>query len=282
MKTGIIDAGGGMRGIYASGVLDRCLDLGDAVHFDVAIGISAGSANLCSYLAGQRGRNYRFYTEYAFRKQYMSLNNFLRKGSYVDLDYAYSVLSNSGGEYPVDYPALAANPTELLVVATDAATGEAVYFDKGDISQDNYNVFKASSSIPFVSRPYPIGGKLYYDGALSDPIPLDKAFSLGCDRVVVVVTRPLSMVRKPGTDVKLARRIQRKYPHAAQALRQRAERYNVAIAYAKQLERLGRVRVIAPDNIVGMSTLKKDRAAMLRLYQKGLRDADRIKEFLRA
>ncbi|WP_346728001.1 hypothetical protein [Pseudoflavonifractor sp. MCC625] len=42
------------------------------IHFDLGIGISAGSANLASFAAGQRGRNYQFYMEYAFRKQYMA------------------------------------------------------------------------------------------------------------------------------------------------------------------------------------------------------------------
>lgn len=27
MKTGVIDAGGGLRGIYAAGVFDRCMDV---------------------------------------------------------------------------------------------------------------------------------------------------------------------------------------------------------------------------------------------------------------
>ena len=56
MKTGIVDVGGGLRGIYAAGVLDYCMDKG--IRFDLGIGVSAGSANLSSYAAGQRGRNY--------------------------------------------------------------------------------------------------------------------------------------------------------------------------------------------------------------------------------
>lgn len=52
-KIGVIDVGGGLRGIYAAGVFDWCLENG--VKFDYGIGISAGSANLASYLSGQRG-----------------------------------------------------------------------------------------------------------------------------------------------------------------------------------------------------------------------------------
>ena len=43
MKTGIIDVGGGLRGVYAAGVFDWCLDAG--IQFDLCIGVSAGSAN---------------------------------------------------------------------------------------------------------------------------------------------------------------------------------------------------------------------------------------------
>ena len=37
----------------------------DGIHFDVGIGVSAGSANVASYLDGQKGRNYHFYVEYS-------------------------------------------------------------------------------------------------------------------------------------------------------------------------------------------------------------------------
>ena len=55
-KIGVIDVGGGLRGIYAAGVFDWCME--NDVQFDYGIGISAGSANLASYISGQHGRNY--------------------------------------------------------------------------------------------------------------------------------------------------------------------------------------------------------------------------------
>ncbi len=83
-KVGVVDVGGGYRGIYAAGVLDRCLD--DNITFDLGIGVSAGSANVISYAAGQARRNYQFYTEYGLRKEYAGIKNFLVKRSFVDLD----------------------------------------------------------------------------------------------------------------------------------------------------------------------------------------------------
>ena len=37
MRTAVVDVGGGLRGVYATGVLDRCLEEG--VRFDAGVGI---------------------------------------------------------------------------------------------------------------------------------------------------------------------------------------------------------------------------------------------------
>ena len=147
-KTGIIDIGGGMRGIYAQGVFDRCIDEG--ITFDLAIGISAGSGNVASFVAGQRARNIQFYTEYALRAEYMSAQNMIQKGYYVDMEYAYGVLSNEDGENPFDFDAFMASPTEVLVQACNANTGEPAYFDKSSFERNSYTPMMASSAIPFV------------------------------------------------------------------------------------------------------------------------------------
>ena len=91
MKLGIIDVGGGMRGIYAAGVMDACLK--NNIHFDCCIGVSAGSANMAFYLAGQQGRNYLFYHDYSFRKEYMGLGELIKHGSFLNLPYIYGTLS---------------------------------------------------------------------------------------------------------------------------------------------------------------------------------------------
>mgnify|MGYP003310788747 CR=1 FL=1 len=75
MSTCLIDVGGGLRGVYGAGVMDRCMDMG--IVFDGVIGVSAGAANLTSYLSGQRGRCYRFYFTYSFRPDYMGMGNFI-------------------------------------------------------------------------------------------------------------------------------------------------------------------------------------------------------------
>lgn len=280
MKTGVIDVGGGFRGIYAAGVLDYCMDQG--ITFDLGIGISAGGANLATFLAGQRGRTYRFYTEYGLRKQYASLHNFLRKRSYIDMEYVYGTLSSAGGEDPLDYPALRTNPMDLVIVATDAVTGIPRFFRKDELGQDSYDILKATASIPVFCPPYPIGNAQYYDGALGDPVPVEKAFAMGCDRVVLILTKPENVLREPKRDERLAAAIRGKYPNSADSLCARAERYNREVALAKEYARQGRVVIVAPDDTCGVDTLKRHKDDLDRLYQKGYGDGQKIRDFLSA
>ena len=209
----------------------------------------------------------------------MGMGNFLRKHSYLDLDYVYGTLSNADGENPLDYSAMIRNPAEMVVVACNALTGEVKYFGKDDMGPDDFNILKASSAIPFVCHPYEVAGVPYFDGALGDPVPVEKAFQLGCDKVVVILSRPDGVPREPGKDLFFADRIQKKYPLAAEKLRMRAQRYNEGVSAAKKYEAQGRALVIAPDDTCGLKTLSKDKDALRRFYEKGLRDARAILAF---
>lgn len=279
-KTGIVDVGGGMRGIYAAGVFDFCMDAG--VRFDAGIGVSAGSANLASFAAGQARRNRRFFETYSQRREYMSWENWLHKGSFLDLDYIYGTLSAAGGEDPLDCAAMQDSPMELLMVATEAWSGKPRYFPKEALRQDDYSVLKASSAIPFVCRPQWMEGRPYYDGALGDTIPIEKAFELGCSKVVLLLTLPVDTVRTAKKDRLLAAGIRRDYPLAAKRLEQRAEQYNAGVALAKRYAEQGDLLIVAPDDTCGVTTLKRNPACMASLYEKGYDDGKKILSFLDA
>ena len=280
MKFGIIDVGGGLRGIYGAGVLDRCMEEG--VRFDCCIGVSAGAANMSSYVAGQHGRNKPFYQDYSFRKEYMSVGNLVRRHSYLDLEYVYGALSNAGGENPLDYPAMVENPAELVIVAAEARTGNPVYFTKEDLRQDDYRPLMASCYIPVIDRPYVIEGVPYYDGGLADPMPLEKALAMGCDRVAVILTKPIAPEQTGSRDKKLAKLLRHRYPAAARGLALRAERYNKTVRQALKLEQAGRCCVLAPDSTEGMATLTKDKESLEKMYRKGWQDAEKLVQWYRA
>ena len=139
---------------------------------------------------------------------------------------------------------------------------------------------KASSSIPFVCRPYVVQGIPYYDGALADPVPIKKAFELGCDRVVLILTRPEHILRDSRQDEKFAARIRTKYPKASEALCRRAQLYNESVAAAQEYAKQGKVLIVAPDDTCGVNTLSRKKAAIQQLYEKGYRDARKIEEYL--
>jgi predicted patatin/cPLA2 family phospholipase len=61
----------------------------------------------------------------------------------------------------------------------------------------------------------------------------------------------------------------------------RAAVYNSQLRQAKELEAEGRLLIIAPDDIGKMKTLTKDRSAIITLYEKGKKEAERLQTFLR-
>lgn len=278
LRLGLIDVGGGLRGVYGAGVLDRCLE--DKVQFDLCIGVSAGSANTASFLAGQKGRNYRFYTDYARRKDYMSFRNFLRDGSYLGLPYIYGILSNADGEDPLDYAAICENPAQWLIVSTEAQTGKPYYFTKADMKQDDYTPLMASCCIPGVNKPVRKDGVLFFDGGLSDPMPIEKALACGCDHLVVILTKPLGELPTAKGDILLADLLSKKYPKASYQLLHRAEYYNASLRCALEMQKEGKALLVAPRDIAGLKTLTRDKTALQKLYEMGKEDGKQIATWL--
>lgn len=274
MRTGIIDTGGGLRGIFGAGVFDRLLS--ENIIINDIYGVSAGAANAITYIGGQKGRTLRFYKDYAKRPEYMSLMNLIKTGSFVGLSYIYETLSNSDGEDPLNYAEIARFEGNFTTVVTDAATGNAVYFDKSAYSRDNYRALMASSCLPAVCRAVEIDGKEYFDGGVSDPIPVQKAFSDGCDRLILILTRPKDEFHNPSLDQKAARLIKKHYPETTKALNERYNVYNKSLQAALELEKEGKILIIAPDSIKGLGTLTKDDKKLTALYNEGFGKAEKI------
>lgn len=274
--TGYIDVGGGMRGVFGAGVLDYFMDNG--LDADYYIGVSAGSANISSYLAGQRGRTYRFYTVYAKRPEYMSLQNFVRKRSYFDLDYVYSELSSPDGEDPLDYEKFLATDKPFYTVATRASDGKAQYFTLDDYSPYNCEVLKASCTIPGVCSPRKIGDETYFDGGVADPIPVQKALDDGCDKVILVLTRPIDYVKRPEYFKPIYSKILKDYPMIVEGLNNRHKAYNDGVQKAIELQKEGKVEIIAPSMGYYLTAFTKSEGVLKDLYDDGYRSAKEFAE----
>lgn len=194
-KIGLVVEGGGMKCAYNAGILDAFLDEG--ITFDYCIGVSGGSGNLASYLAGQRGRNLRFFTEHIHSQNYFGLRSLLKTGDLFGLKYIYGELTRKEGEDPLDFPALMNNPAEYEIVVTNALTGLPEYYGREMMAQDDYRLIMASSAIPVACHPVELNGVPYFDGGLTDAIPVRRALEQGCDKLVVILSKNRDYVRKP-------------------------------------------------------------------------------------
>ena len=263
MKVGLIDVGGGMRASYSIGILDVCLE--NDINFDCCIGVSAGSLNLINFLSKQKGRNYKYYFDYAFRKEYSGLSVFLKTKSYLNLKYVYETIPNSDGENPLDYKTLKNNKSDFFVVAEECESGKTKYFTKDDIKQNDYRVISASCNIPVINRPVVIDGVSYFDGGFADAVPIQKALDEGCDKIVLILTRPVDILRSPKRDKIFAKFLKLKYPKAAKRLADRANQYNNAIKLAKKLQEEGKVFILSPKDTYGLDTLTRNKESMQKL-----------------
>ena len=92
--------------------------------------------------------------------------------------------------------------------------------------KDQYDIFKGSCALPLFCKPYVVDGIPCLDGGISDPVPVLKAFEDGCDKVVLILTRPVDQKREQKKDVMPARLLAKAYPKAAERLLDRYRAYN--------------------------------------------------------
>lgn len=279
-RTGLVVEGGGMKCAYNAGILDAFLENG--ITFDYCIGVSAGAGNLASYLAGQKGRNLRFFTKHIHSPQYFGLRSLLKTGNLFGLQYIYGTLICADGKDPLDYDAIQRNQTQYEVVVTNAETGKAEYYGKEQLHQDDYHLLMASSAIPAVCQPVALGGKPYYDGGLSDAIPVERALSQGCDRLVVILSKNREYLRKPQKFRFLYSRLCKKYPKVVEAIDHRHEAYNKNLQEVFGLEKEGKAFVFAPTAAIHMSTYSMKESSAQELYAMGIHDFEIARQNMKA
>ena len=264
---GIVDAGGGLRGIYGAGVLDCFLDKG--IRFDYHLGVSTGALNLAAYISEQRMFAYRAYTELPFKEGNLSLCRWLRNGSYIDWA-AFDRIS--GDALWESANTIAAR--RLTICATEAISGKPEYFHGERLNVSLMSVMKASFCPPVASDPCFVDSIPYFSGSLSDPIPIERAFSEGCDRVVLILGFPIIDIFDFKPPKCCERRISERYPGTISAVRQFAENYSNSLKRALEYEREKRILILAPrENYSMRNYYTKDLLSMRLLYSDGRRDA---------
>jgi predicted patatin/cPLA2 family phospholipase len=264
-NTALVLEGGGMRGIFTAGVLDLFIDKG--LTFDNVTGVSAGAGHAVSYLSGQRGRAFDVCAGYVSDKRYCSLQSLFKTGDLFGADFIYREIPEALNPY--DYDAYLAQDCTFRAVITDCETGRPEYAVIRDVKTD-MDYVRASASLPFVSRTVDIGGGKFLDGGISDPIPFEHMLELGCDKVIVVLTRPYGYrKRSSASALALAEIKYGKYPALAEALRYRHLVYNDSLDLLEELEREGKVFVIRPPVDLGIGRTEKNYDRLKRAYKIG-------------
>ncbi len=276
---GYIDVGGGMRGSYGAGILDFCLD--NNIEFPYYLGVSAGSANIISFLGGHHSRTLRFYRDYTARRECISLKSFFKNKSYINLDYIYSTLTNDGGEDSLNFDNVNSHNCTFYIVSTDAVTGETVYFNFKNMQRNDYYELKASCCIPIICAPIEKNNRYFYDGGLSDPIPVKKALADGCEKVIVSLTLPRDYFKSHKAPKGMYEHFLKKYPKSSCLMYSMIDKYNEDLLYLLELEKQGKALIIAPDNCCGVTTLKHKNEDVETLYFKGYNNAKAIIDFIK-
>ncbi len=260
----LVVEGGAMRGIFSTGVLDAFLENGFNP-FDICIGVSAGATNIASYLAEMYQRNYRVYTDYSVRSDFINWVKFVKGGHLVDLDWLWDITIK---EIRLDLERIVSTKKQYFVGVTEVNTGKAVFLkpDKNNLEE----ILKASSSIPvFYRNSVKINDIDFVDGGLADPIPVIEAYKRNAKNIMVIRSRPYDYMMKPSSNNLLSKFYFRKYPQLLTAIKNRPKAYQESIEFMRNPPKGVRVLEVNPPNEFQTNRLTKDTSVLKEDYRLG-------------
>ena len=264
--------GGALRSLYTSGVLDVLMKYN--IEANYVLGVTAGALTGMNYISKQQGRSARINIENCDNPKYIGIKALRKEGGIIGYRYLFEDLSKN--DYPFDYETFKFSEQKFIPVITNCEKGKTEYIEKNDCKDNIFDVVQASSSMPLCSKMVKIGNNHYLDGAVTMPIPVDWAIEQGHKNILVVLTRDRNY-RKPEVSNAMKRvykRVYHKYPNLVEKLCTMPERYNKLKEYINELEKQGRIMVIAPKKPVTVSRLEKDKEKLKALYEDGKRDME--------
>lgn len=274
-KIGLVLEGGAMRGMYTAGVIDVFLD--NNIKVDAIIGVSAGALFGCNLISKQKGRVIRYNLKYQNDKRYISVRSFLKTGNIVNKDFAFYEVPQKLDIF--DNEEFKKSKTKFYATITNVETGEAEYPLITDCTEQ-IDYFIATSAMPFLSKIVEINGKKYLDGAVADSIPIHKCKEMGYDKIIVVLTRPITYRRKKSNKT-LTKLVYRKYPKFVEAFNNRYQNYNKLVEQIIEMEARGEIFVIRPSITYKVGRLEKDPKRLQGMYNLGIKDCKRVMKKLK-
>lgn len=279
-NCGLVLEGGGNRGIFTSGVLDAFLD--NDIKFPYVIGVSMGSCNGVSFLGKCRRRQHDMIIKYGNDKRYMSLNSLRKNGEYMNSEWLFGELSYD--ILPLNQEEFENSGAVMCIPVTNAGTGKPEYMYPKSMREYGCPIVRASCSMPLATKGADIDGVTYFDGGVTDSIPLKHALEDGCQKAVVILTQDKLYLKKPLKENMLINRMLKKYPLLKAALLNRHNMYNEQRRYVDEQEINGTALVIRPPKPLNCSSIEKDTNKLEVIYQmgyqQGLKHIDEVKNFI--
>lgn len=270
IKTALVVEGGAMRGIFAAGVLDYFISK-DFYPFDFVVGVSAGSINAAAYLSKQQGRNYKVFTDYSIRPEYVSWKKFLTGGHLMDLDWSWDITTR---EIPILADKVFDNDTLFEIGITLNKDGSPRFIRPN--AESLSHVMKASCTVPLFYRNFlKVDGEVVADGGVASPIPVERAIEQGATKIMVIRSRKKNYRMKNGTENKLSKYLFRKYPGLSKAIQERPEIYNRTIDLIDNPPGGVEIIDICPPEAFSSKRFTQDYDTLVKDYELGLEMGER-------
>ncbi|WP_315352157.1 patatin family protein [Segatella oris] len=263
-KTGLVLEGGGMRGVFTSGVLDAFMK--HDLYFRYIVAVSAGACNGMSYVSRQPRRARISNIDYLARYKYIGIRHLVTQGCIFDRELLYDKFPNQ--LLPFDFEEYFKHAKGFEMVTTNCLTGKAMYLSETSDRQRSLDIVRASSSLPYVSKIVTVDGIPMLDGGIIDSIPINRAIETGHEHNVVILTRNKDW-RDTGKDRKVPAFIYKNYPRLRVALSHRHVVYNQQIDLIDRLEAEGKITCIRPMRPMEVGRIENDVEKLERLYEEG-------------
>ena len=226
-KKALIVEGGGSRGVFSFGVIDSFIKA-SFNPFDIHLGVSNGAVVQLWYLLEASDYNLDKML-FSASRDYVRYTNLLFNKSIMNFEKLYQ---DANKVFPIDFDRLQVNlkGKNFYVVVSDAASGKPEYIE---LSKENYiNEMLATGSLPVLMKnAILLEGKRKYDGGITDPIPVQKAYEMGAREIVVIRTYEKAFIRKTKLENYIAAFATRAYPKISNALKYNSATYNSSLEF---------------------------------------------------
>ncbi len=276
-KTALVLEGGGLRGAYTAGALSWLIDNG--IVFDNAYGISTGAVYLSTYLLGSKENLRYFSTDGITDKRIVGLKPLLRCGHIVDYEFLFDVIMTKELNY--DISPLKDIKTNAKIGVYVLEEGKTEYLPIQEITMQE---LKASTSLPILGKVFESQGKHLLDGGITDMIPIEEAVSDGCDRYLIITTKPGDYVRKPAKEivVKLMKRTYPQCENISYDYKIRHLNYQKQIDIIKGLQKENKAVYVYPSKHSKVTRLGGSKEDLGALYDLGYADMENNKKAILA